>query len=249
MQAATVIAIVREHEDNMTTIKTTAPIPIDDLKQYFTDNTCKFEIDYSSSTLKGTKLLIYLGNLSVPSNIISESNDEFLDLLKDYFNSRTLVSIERLDVAAMEILFNYKFGINPDHKGSLTTVQIEKFINENSEILLLWHRLLDSLTVYNMKTVNLEEFNEFVNSFPEDKTDDLLGINFVNQLQYEEFYQFYSEIKKENLFNYSVYFNEYMFKGKNLFHFWGTPKNPLFLLTFGIASGEFTNEDFKQIHA
>ena len=73
--------------------------------------------------------------------------------------------------------------------------------------------------------------------FPEDGTEELTGINFLSLLKYEPFYIYYSKIKQSNLKFYTKYFNEYMFKGKNLYEYWATENNPLFLISFGISEG------------
>ena len=44
---------------------TIAPIPIELLKEYFSDDTIIFNVDYANSILKGEKLITYLSNLDV----------------------------------------------------------------------------------------------------------------------------------------------------------------------------------------
>ena len=48
-------------------IKTIAPIAIEDLKKYFLDKSITYNIDYTNSKIKGTKLLTYISNLDIPS--------------------------------------------------------------------------------------------------------------------------------------------------------------------------------------
>lgn len=231
----------------MNIIKTIAPIPIEDLKKYFLDNNTRYEIDYKNSTLKGSKLLIYLGNLNIPCDISTDADNEFIELLKDYFNSRTLVQVPILEQAALEVLLTSKLG-PAESETTLTNVQISKFIEDNQDIIKQWTCILDSLTLFNMQMVEVDEFKDFVKGFPENDTDDLTGINFLNLLKHSVFYMFYQKLEKANLSNYTKYFNEYMFKGKNLYHYWADENNPLFLLTYGIASGEYTAEDYEKSH-
>jgi hypothetical protein len=232
----------------MQNIKVTAPIPMDGLKKYFVDNTVQYEIDYKNSTLKGSKLLIYLSNLNIPCDIDVEFDDEFLELLKDYFNSKILVQIRTLEIAALEMLFTNRFGLPQTEGKMLSNAQLTKFVEENKEIINQWSKVLDSLTIYNMQTIDVPEFREFVESHPSDPTDDLTGINFVQLLKYEEFYLFYNKINTEWLTNYTSYFNEYMFKGKNLYNFWANINNPMHVLTSVIASGQLTGKDFAAAH-
>jgi hypothetical protein len=229
----------------MNTIKTTAPISIDDLRKYFLDNTITYEIDYKNSKLKGQKLLTYLSNLDIPCDIAADFDEEFLDLVKDYFNSPILLSVNILESIAMEILFCNRFGLTETASSQMSNEKMTKFISENKDIIDHWSKVLDSLTVYNMQTVDVPEFKEFVESHPLDETNDLKGINFVQLLKYQDFYLFYNKINREWLTNYRTYFNEYMFKSKNLYFYWANENNPMFLFTFGVANELMTSDEYR----
>jgi hypothetical protein len=54
----------------------------------------------------------------------------------------------------------------------------------------------------------------------------------------------YEKIDKQDLKFYKKYFEDYMFKGKNLYSYWANENNPMFLLTFGIAGGLVTGDDY-----
>ena len=236
--AVMVTATVQGLEDKrniMEIIETTAPISIEDLKKYFVNKETKYLIDYSNSKLKGAKLLTYLSNLDIPADIkIAEApSEEFFELVKEYFNSPFIVSIPSLEKAAIYVLFCYR--------GFFEDENFVKFITENKDIIKKWATVLDSLTLFNMYIVNVPEFKEFVTGHPHANEDDkLTGMNFVNLLKHEEFYDFYSKVNESELQYYHSYFNDYMFKGKNLFEFWATEKNFLFLLTYNIAGGNFS---------
>lgn len=218
----------------MEIIETTAPISIDELKKFFVSKDTKYIIDYTNSKLQGTKLLTYLSNLDIPCDIkIEPYTIEFFDLLKDYLNCPLLVNIESLELHTMHLLFTYK--------GLISNPNYTVFVEENKEIINEWQDALDSCTLYNMYSVQSDEFSEFVKSHPSSEKTDTKGINFVSLLKYEMFYSYYDSIDVARLKYYPTYFNEYMFKGKNLYHYWATEKNPLFLLTYGIASGMVTS--------
>jgi hypothetical protein len=221
----------------MNIIKTIAPISIDDLKKYFVDKDIKFLIDYENSKLKGTKLLTYLSNLDIPSDIaVDENTDEFFELLKDYFNSPFLLNIDTLERAAIDVLLCAK-GME-DHP------RLPEFIVENKEIIDQWITVLDSLTLFNMYIINDPGFQEFVESKESDPGDSLVGINFVSLLKHPDFYDYFTSINKDNVKYYKGYFNDYMFKGKNLFSFWANEFNPLYLMFAGIIAGVDSN-DYK----
>lgn len=221
----------------MNIIETVAPIPIEELKKYFEDNDTGYLIDYENSKLKGTKLLIYLSNLDIPCDIkIDTESEEYFSLLTDYLNCPFLLDIPVLEMSAIELILCKK-KIYQDET-------LEKFIQENTEILNKWEKILDSCTLFNMYCVQEDSFKEFVKSYPAAQEESLDGINYVNLFKYPELYEYMSKIRKENLYYYEKHFNDYMFKGKNLYSYWAVPENPLFLLTFSIASGNFDTEEY-----
>lgn len=211
----------------MNTIKTSAPISIEHLKQYFTDKSTFYIIDYKNSTLKGSKLLTYLSNLDIPCDIDFTDAADVDAMVLEYFKSPMIVNIQTLENLAIQYLMEFKFAVEEQ----------SQFVKDNKDILQQWADKLDSLTIYNMYTVNDEKFKSFATDFPIDETDEVSGINFVSLLKNPDFYEFYSLIDYSRLKFYSHYFNDYMFKGKNLYSFWANENNPMFLLTFGISSG------------
>ena len=212
----------------MNIINTTAPISIEDLKKFFSDKTSFFIIKYKDSSLKGSRLLTYLSNLDIPCDIDFEgcSELECFDMIKDYLHSAMIVDISSLENAAINILHQAKGLIN---------VHDKNFIEENQEMINKWVSKLESLTLYNMHIIKDESFNQFIESFEKDESKELIGVNFISLLKHETFYSFYQNIDHNRLKFYTNYFNEYMFRGKNMYSYWATDKNPLFLLTYGIA--------------
>jgi hypothetical protein len=214
----------------MNIIETTAPISIENLKKYFNDQTTFFVIDYKNSSLKGTKLLTYLSNLDIPSdiNFTGCSSDECFDMIKEYLNSTMIVNIPALESAVINILHQTK---------NLVQVTDKEFIDDNKEILDKWISKLESLSLFNMHIIGNGIFEEFVSSFEVDTSSELIGVNFISLLKNEHFYSFYNNTDKKSLKFYTHYFNDYMFKGKNMYSYWANENNPLFLLTYGISEG------------
>jgi hypothetical protein len=225
----------------MNFVNTVAPIPIEELKKYFIDKTTFYNISYKDSTLKGSKLLTYLSNLEVPCDIHFQNDEEALELLKEYLSFSMIVDIPSLEYLLTDILIDIK----SDDK----IEEFQEFINNNKDVLMKWVSKLDSLTLYNMYIINIDEFKDYIKEYECDETDSTEGINFVSLLKNEYFYNFYSSIDKSNLKYYKTYFDEYMFKGKNLFSYWATENNPMFLLNMGIAENLFTTEDYNNAKA
>jgi hypothetical protein len=220
----------------MNIIKTTAPIAIDKLKEFFVnkENT-SFLIDYENSQLQGSKLLIYLSNLDVPCDIdIDIFGDEYLNLLAEYMKSPFIVNIDTLEKGAIDVM-QVANGTKTD------TTSYDKFITENKEVVDYWLDVLNSLPAYNLYCVDVDEFKEFAKSRPVKEIDASKGINFVSLLKHEEFFNFYQNWNDQKSFYIDEYFNDYIFKGKNLYSFWANENNPMFLLTWGVSSGYMEN--------
>jgi hypothetical protein len=220
----------------MNIIETTAPIAIDYLKEFFTNkDETSFLIDYENSQLQGSKLLVYLSNLDVPCDIkVDEGSESFNNLISDYLNSPFVLNIKTLEIATINILLA--------RRGIVETDAYNNIIDANKEILDRWEEVLDSLALFNMYTLDNEEVRENIRSVPANTYEDLKGINFVSLLKHEDFYEFFSTWKLENARYFDGYFNDYMFKGKNLYSYWANENNPMFLLTFGIAENIDINE-------
>src|SRR6056300_223963 len=156
----------------MKIVNTSLPIPIEDLKKYFEDKETYFIVDLKDSTLTKDKILTYLSNLNVPCDIVNPD----LELLKEYLNSKSLVNIPSLEKLTMEMLFTYK-KLQPNDK-------YNDFIKGNLDIIQKWENVLDSLVLYNVYTLQLEEVEAHVKSHTLDATDDTTGINFLSLLKH-----------------------------------------------------------------
>jgi|TARA_R110000822_G_scaffold35982_1_gene101283 hypothetical protein len=228
------VAIHQEIGDNFIMsnhVTVTAPLGIDDLQKYFSDDSINFIIDYENSELQGEKLLVYLSNLELPCDIKTEGKD-LENLAKIYLQFPQILNIKVLEEFILEVLLVRK-NLSLECLGCY-----QDFINDNEEVIDIWIKKLDSLTLYNMYIIQDDEMKDWVLSYKEDDTDDIKGINFVSLLKHEDFYYYYNGLDEKNLTYYSKYFNEYMFNGKSLFDYWSYKKNPLFLLTWGVGAGE-----------
>lgn len=211
-------------------INTIAPISIVDLKKYFANKNLTYIIDYAGSTLKGNTLLTYLSNLDLPCDVSGFADQsEIEELLRAYFESPFIVRIPALEKLAIAVLFEFKGLIEPS---ALAT-----FIAANKDIITHWANVLDSCMVYNLFIVNAQELKDMALQYPHNATTSMEGVNFVNLLQYKEFYASYSKVSNAEMQFYDHYFNNSVFKGEGLYKYWANENNPIFLLTFGIAEG------------
>lgn len=222
----------------MNIINTIAPISIENLKKYFVDKNTFYLIDYNNSSLKGKKLLTYLSNLEIPADIDFSgcSDDVFFDLMHEYFTLELICNIGFLEKAAIAIL-KEKIGVSD-------TDFFKEFIEKHNNIIDEWLNKIYSLSLFNMYCLDSVEYKQFVESHDLDQTKSLTGVNFVSILKHEETYDLFQKIDTSRVKFYKNYFDEYMFKGKNLYHYWANENNPMFLLTFGIVSGNITGEEY-----
>ena len=223
----------------MNIVNTVAPISIDNLKKFFTDKSTFYVIDYKNSTIKGTKLLTYLSNLDIPCDINFDgcTKEECYDMIKDYMHASMIVNIKSLELTVISLLMQLK-GIIKKYD--------EDFLNSNIDIIKHWVTRIDSLTLYNMLIIWDEDFKEFIEAHESNDTDSLVGVNFVSLIKHPEMYELYQTIDQSAVINYTKYFNEYMFKGKNLYSYWANENNPMFLLTFSIASGNLSADEYNK---
>ena len=222
----------------MRIIETTAPLQLDQLKEYFTDKNVFYIIDYENSDIKNEMLLTYLSNLEIPCDIQIKEYENCMDLLSTYFSFKQMLSVPFLEEKAIDILLQYK---------GIIEVSDHDFIENHKEIIQSWVEKLDSLSIFNMWIVNETSFKEFAEGFPFNDDNTIEGINFVSLLKHEHFYIYYNIIENGNLNFYERYFEDYMFKGNNLYSYWANENNPMFLLNWAISSGNLDLEEYSKV--
>ena len=213
-------------------VDTGVPIPLDKLKKHFEEKDTFYIIDYMHSELINEKFLTYLSNLEIPCDVIKIDDT----LLETYLKSPVLVNIPSLEKAVIEMLLQKRgivdFKSDKDYRGMVKGEVYDKVQDDLDK----WEQKLESLRLYNMSVIEVQEYKDFAKGHENDDTKDMEGINFVSLLRHEEFYKFY-DVEKKPVKWYSKYFEDYMFKGKNMFTYWAHEKNPMFLLTWGISAG------------
>lgn len=228
---------------------TIAPIPIDLLKEYFSNDKIIFNIDYSESMLKGDKLITYLSNLDIPSKLSGFDKvtvkDKF-SLVEDYMNSKLVIQNWELESTVLKILFealDYEFFAQYiECEDILTKEEIVRFCESNKEVIDKWLIMLASCSIYALTTV--EELKELVLAEYETVDDyDYCGVNFVQLFRHELAQQLLTTDR--DVYYFEKQFNEPMFKGKNLFAYWLTDQNTMAAITAGISSGDITYDEFS----
>lgn len=227
---------------------TVAPIPIELLKEYFSDDSIIFNIDYSASLLKGDKLITYLSNLDVPCKISGwdkVSTDDKFSLIKDYMNAKLVIKNYELEVCVLKILYEASylefFVKYEDCKDILTNEEIVEFCKNNKELIDKWLTILASCSIYALTTV--PELADMVKEEYESIDDyDYCGVNFVRLFEHEIAQELITADREAYYFD--KQFNEPMFKGANLFSYWNTNNNIMSNVVWGISSGDIKYNEF-----
>lgn len=221
----------------MNFIETTVPISIEKLKIYFNDKDTKFLIDYDNSTLKDEKFLTYISNLDIPCDIKFDfTNENHRELLKNYFHTFNIVDLNSLAIAALDICLTYNSKLENEYT---------EFIESNKDIVASWVNILQSMVLFNFHSIQSEKFKEYLSTFPKKQSPNT-GLNFVNILKLENMNSIFDVLDTSELFIYDDYFNSYMFKGKNLYHYWSNENNPMFLLTWSISESNSSSQNNKE---
>jgi hypothetical protein len=222
--------------ENKKVIETIAPIPLDFLKQYFEDKDITFLIDYDNSTLDKERFLTYLSNLEIPCDIKISSDEKFIEIFSAYLTFNQIVDIPLLEHIATNFFLERK---------KLRTNRFPNYLKMWDKEFKHWEERLDSLPLYGIYTFNFPQAKVYVQNQEKDETDSTEGINFVSLLKHERFFEYYA-VKPTKHKYFPKYFNEYMFKGNSLFHYWAKKHNPYYMFNLALISQKLDVDAFGQ---
>ena len=219
--------------DNDKVISCTAPIQLDYLKKYFTDKSLNFHINYTDSVLQEKKLLVYLSNLGVPGDIILSdtfSFEERSNLLNQYMTLPLIIDVPILNVAASLVIFKAKgYDIKDAYPNPYFSEQeVTTFLIEYDNIVQKWIKFLDSCAIYAQKCIPELDSKEFLTGGVEIILDrEYVGYSIVKLFSLSFFFHNYYKKPLGSLAYFEIQFEDYMFQGKNLYHYFATNHNSL----------------------
>lgn len=236
-------------------IHTACPLPMEVLKEYFEDKeNTSFLIDYKNSKLDANAIMIYLSNLNLDADFDEatyDDRDSLKELVAAYMSTTTaLVDIEQMAREALAIccqhrgvvkpypfteedVENYNNGCWENENGYYERLdEVDDFIEEHKDIVERWCTMLDSSIVYNMHCFK-DEFRDFIDTrFEKIEDPDYVGINYVHTYTLDWIGLYISQISdidtgisKPKYFENQ--FNEYRFKGNNMYSYFVNENNPL----------------------
>jgi hypothetical protein len=219
-------------------VETTAPIGMAVLKRKFTEN-IKFVLDYDEGKYKGKVFMTYLSNLNIDCEVQVKDLEALKGLLTDYFHMPAIVSIGLLEDVAMHVLLAasgrpFRLSFDP-----------ADYIAQNREIIDVWLKRLYSLHLYAMHCTN--QYEEYIQSFPHDDNDSVVGLNYVSLIKHPMFIVLMSGVTEADYSWNKTMFNDYIFAGSNLFSFFAVQENPLFAMTVAMQNPEHHKEYVYQL--
>ncbi|MNQ10545.1 hypothetical protein D3C85_233860 [compost metagenome] len=217
----------------MEKISCTAPIGLAELKRKFTEEV-EFEIDYDNSRFKGKTLITYLSNLDITVRLKLSDPVEAQKLVADYLTMPAMVKIADLEDLAMNLVLAY------NQKPYLLPFDPTDFLVANQPVLEMWTRRLFSLPLYAMYSMG-QEYRDAVHTYPEDKDDNVIGLNFVHLIKHPLFAVLLENMTEEKWTWNKTFFNEYVFAGNNLFNYFAVQDNPLFIGLLALQDQESYN--------
>lgn len=229
-----------------------APFPVDAIKEFFENKKLFFVVNYKDSKIKGNMFLTYLSNLDLPFEVdfTNASIEERFEIIKNYMETKTIHQSDTLRLTVADILVTFrgnKDGLNL-HNPILNESEKQDFIAANLELIKKWDLFISSTMVYMIKA--FPDLNEILKVDTIYKVmDDInyIGLNVVNLFGIPSFSEiFFAEKLNPELYYFKPQFEEYMFKGQSLYHYFACEENTLFLTLSALIRRDIPVEEFIQ---
>jgi len=227
-----------------------APLSFDSISKLISDKDTSYLIEYNKSTLKGHALLVYLTNLDLDINIeFLGSKSDIFEIMNSYFKSDVACEIPVLDDLAAAILLEHK-GL--DHKYLLPPLPLTKddileFIKQDTDSIFKTSIFLDSMPLFMQTTVpQLNEMLKIEESL--DRIDDKKYVtsNISTIISKQGFLDYYlSGSSSVRCFYFKRQFEDYMFKGKNLYDCLLKSESVTYGMFLGLLSEDIDIESLK----
>lgn len=233
------------------TRKVTAPLESASIREFFENKDLFYVINYSQSKIKGPQFLIYATNLDLPCDVefdLPMSYDEYSEIMKAFMKQTSITRMSLLQVMAAQLLLAAK-GIPAAEQHYSTPASdefINRFIEENEELVASWLHFFDSTPVYAIKAIErLRDYYMPHERFEviDDRT--AVGPNVATLFNIPDFIGLYFTTGKYKMSYYKQQFEEYIFKGSNLAPYFDVKNNLAAILFTYYANGAFTPEEIE----
>jgi len=216
--------------------KVTLPLSPENMVEFFKDKDQVYEINVSDTLADMTEraMMMYISNLGLKcafDHVSSTMMEEYM-VMKNFLESPMLTAIHA------NIIYFLKYQEIP-YTIALEDFDIEaiiKFIDEHEDLVIEQAVFLDSFLLY---ITTCKEGEVIPVGQPVDtELHDELGFSIIKLLNHEDFMIVFSKTipPLDEQTYYTQYFDEYMFKGKNLFYYANT--SPMFGMIKAIQDGQ-----------
>lgn len=244
-----------EEEPKKTIKEVTVPLSVDQIKEFFTDKNIIYFVNYANSDLKGVVFLTYLSNLDLPAEIDFEGStyEQKSELFKIYMSTRNIIKSDTLRFNIAQILLDIKGSPAGDLFLNLAfTLEEElQFIKDNIALLKDWVQFLESTMIFAYSTISeLEEKFQIKETCEVVDDPNFIGANIVNLFSTPCFMEFFNARPTMYALKYfRAQFEDYMFRGKNLFSYFEHPENTPYHLLLAFIGQEVSQTEFFSIGA
>lgn len=207
------------------------PLQDEDLLTFIDNQDDVYDIEFAKNTLDNHTAFIYLSNLEIKFKVNFDglSKQQKFDILNEYLKFDAILNCENLEKLALKAFNRFKgIDIQDDNRDCvLSDEELDEFIEQNKDLLTRYDEVFSSLFFFILYSFyNEKERDELKANCSKIVTDSrYVGINFVNLLKYKEFYAQYLLFAPKYTYYFEPYFDEYMFKGENLYKFINTENN------------------------
>ena len=236
-------------------IKCKAPLELEEIKSFFDDPNVVFHIDYSASSIKGNVFLTYLSNLDIPAEVLldNSSPQEKEELLESYLSSKLIVKLPSFALNVSQIILEAA-GVECANRIVNPIWDIEKrkeLISKFKPQIDRWITFLSSTSLYMLTSCKeLEAEYNFKSHYRSLEDIDFVGYNVVNMFSVPTFTEFlYSVPCKSEILYFKHQFEDYMFKGNNVFHYFSTPENTMHIIFEEMLKGTITADLLASLHS
>ena len=203
------------------TKKVTLPLTPDVMVEFFKDKSTVYEVDLeaSLSALNERSMLTYLANLGINCSF-TQVND---NLLREYLTMKNFTNIHVLQLIHANLLYYAKYNevLYPETLELFNEEHMIEFLQANVDVIVEQLVFLDSMMLYMLTRSLGEDEEQELTLLVDDQVYDEIGFSVIQLVDLSDFLICYSTVMPEldEQTYYARYFDEYMFQGKNLFHY------------------------------
>lgn len=225
------------------------PLKVEELKNFIENKNTFYHIKYSESDIKEGIFLNYLSNLDLPCEVLLHDCDFDAKekLLVAYMTSKNIVDVQSLALNVAQVLLEYR-GLNTEEifvNPFFNKKEVKVFIKNNEEIVQRWEHFVESSLIYTLCiTKDMEdEASNMKSQCPEIDDSSYVGLNIINLFLVPSFMElFFQQGTRTELSYFTRQFEEYMFKGSNLYEYFFSDANELFAMFLAQFSQEIDNK-------